>query len=391
MTITPQQFIAQLLELDIVSTATVEVFLERLDDDSRNDLRFIIRQMMALGWVTRYQTAKILKGQSDELVLGNYLLVTPIGRGGMGVVYQARHRWMERIVALKVFNHRSNEEQGLRRFQREIQAAARLNHPNIVTAYDADESQGRFYLVMEYVPGEDLVTLIQQNGPFPSAKAISCAIQAAKGLRYAHQLRLVHRDIKPSNLLLDYEGNLKILDMGLARVDASSSNHNNAIAEEPSELANGHQILGTVDFMSPEQADDSTSANEQSDIYSLGCTLFYLLTGSAPFQRSTVIKSLLAHRITPLPQINEFVPSAPNGLQAVLEKMVAKKPQDRFKTMAEVIKALTPFDDDTDFEVAESLSLMIDEDQDTKAFDFSTEASNPDERTAEVGPLPANN
>ena len=151
MTMTPQQFIAQLLELDIVSTATLEVFLERLDEDCRNDLRSLIRQMMASGWITRYQTAKILRGQSDDLVLGNYLLVTPIGRGGMGVVYQARHRWMERIVALKVLNHRSNEPKALRRFQREIQAAAKLNHPNIVTAFDADESQGRLYLVMEYV------------------------------------------------------------------------------------------------------------------------------------------------------------------------------------------------------------------------------------------------
>ena len=388
MTMTPQQFIAQLLELDIVSTATLEVFLERLDEDCRNDLRSLIRQMMASGWITRYQTAKILRGQSDDLVLGNYLLVTPIGRGGMGVVYQARHRWMERIVALKVLNHRSNEAKALRRFQREIQAAAKLNHPNIVTAFDADESQGRLYLVMEYVPGEDLVTLIKQNGPFPSAKAISCVIQAAKGLHYAHQQHLIHRDIKPSNLLLDYEGNLKILDMGLARMDTHAGNSDITLADNPSELTNPQQILGTVDFMSPEQADESATADVQSDIYSLGCTLFYLLTGSAPYQRSSIIKSLLAHRMDPIPQLNDFVSNLPEGLQSVLERMLAKKPQDRFTSMTDVIRALTPFDDDTDFEVDESLSLMIDEDEDTKVFDFGSDDSSSDEHsTVDVSPL----
>lgn len=378
MPMSPQQFVAQLLELDIVSTATIEVFLERLDENSRNDLRQLIRQMMASGLITRYQTAKILKGQSASLVLGNYLLMTPIGRGGMGVVYQARHRWMERIVALKVLNHRSSDQHALRRFQREVQAAAKLNHPNIVTAFDADESQGRLYLVMEYVPGEDLVTLVKQNGPFPLAKAVSCIIQAAKGLHYAHQQHLVHRDIKPGNMLLDYEGNLKILDMGLARMDATSATSEIPVGEKPTDLTNAQQILGTVDFMSPEQADESASADEQSDIYSLGCTLYYLLTGTTPYPRSSIIQSLLAHRIDPIPPIQELAENIPDGLQAVFEKMVAKSPRDRFASMAEVIKAITPFDDDTDFEVDESLSLMIDEGEDTKVFDFSPQAPSSD-------------
>ena len=372
MAITPEQFVGHLLDLGVVSTSNAETCLGVLDDPAREDLRQTIGQFVKAGLITRYQTAKILKGQGEDLVLGNYLLLNPIGRGGMGVVYRARHRWMDRIVALKILNQRSNDEKALRRFQREIQAAAKLSHPNIVTAFDADESHGRLYLAMEYVPGEDLVTLVKQHGPFPMAKAISCVIQAAKGLHYAHQQRLVHRDIKPSNLLLDYEGNLKILDMGLARIDSSSTKADTLTVEDPSGLTNPHQLLGTVDFMSPEQADESNSANEQSDLYSLGCTLFYLLTGKAPFHRSTLINTLMAHRLEPIPDIRDYASDIPAELQSVFESMVAKLPAERCKTAADVVKALTPFDDDTDFEVDESLSLIIDEGEDTKVFEFDS-------------------
>ena len=372
MAITPEQFVGHLLELGVVSTSSAETCLGVLDDPAREDLRQTVGQFVKTGLITRYQTAKILKGQGEDLVLGNYLLLNPIGRGGMGVVYRARHRWMDRIVALKILNQKSNDERALRRFQREIQAAAKLSHPNIVTAFDADESDGRLYLAMEYVPGEDLVTLIKQHGPFPLAKAISCVIQAAKGLHYAHQQRLVHRDIKPSNLLLDYEGNLKILDMGLARVDSSSTKADTLTVEDPSGLTNPNQLLGTVDFMSPEQADESNSANEQSDIYSLGCTLFYLLTGKAPFHRSSLINTLMAHRLESIPDIRDECSDVPAELQSVFENMVAKLPAERFKTAADVVKALTPFDDDTDFEVDESLSLIIDEGEDTKVFEFGS-------------------
>ena len=385
MAITPEQFVGHLLDLGVVSTSSAETCLAVLDDPAREDLRQTIGQFVKAGLITRYQTAKILKGQGEDLVLGNYLLLNPIGRGGMGVVYRAKHRWMDRIVALKILKQRSNDEKALRRFQREIQAAAKLSHPNIVTAFDADESHGRLYLAMEYVPGEDLVTLIKQHGPFPMAKAISCVIQAAKGLHYAHQQRLVHRDIKPSNLLLDYEGNLKILDMGLARIDSSTTKTDTLTVEDPSGLTNPNQLLGTVDFMSPEQADESNSANEQSDIYSLGCTLFYLLTGKAPFHRSTLINTLMAHRLEPIPKIRDYDSDIPAELQSVFESMVAKIPAERCKTAADVVKALTPFDDDTDFEVDESLSLIIDEGEDTKVFEFD-----PMDLSSSASSVPAN-
>ena len=160
--------------------------------------------------------------------------------------------------------------------------------------------------------------------------------------------------------------------MGLARVDSSSTKADTLTVEDPSGLTNPNQLLGTVDFMSPEQADESNSANEQSDIYSLGCTLFYLLTGKAPFHRSSLINTLMAHRLESIPDIRDECSDVPAELQSVFENMVAKLPAERFKTAADVVKALTPFDDDTDFEVDESLSLIIDEGEDTKVFEFGS-------------------
>lgn len=373
MTMTPHEFVTELLKLELLPKSVVEDFLTDLSGHKRDDLRELLRALVRSGLLTRFQASKILQGQATDLVLGNYLLCDRIGQGGMGVVYMARHRWMDRIVAVKVLNEKAGEEYALRRFQREVQVAAKLIHPNIVTAFDADESDGRMYLVMEYVPGEDLVTLIQDTGPFPLAKAVSCTLQAAKGLYYAHQQGVVHRDIKPSNLLLDEEGNLKILDMGLARIEGAPASTLTPPDSSDNNLTRYYQILGTVDFMSPEQADESHHADERSDIYSLGCTLYYLLIGKPPYSRLSLIKTLMAHRVDPIPSLLEHLPNLPEQLQTVFEKMVAKDPADRLNSMAEVVKALSPFDDDTDFELSESLAMLADDGEDTKVFDFDSD------------------
>lgn len=277
---------------------------------------------------------------STGSVLGNYTLLEKIGQGGMGQVFRAHHRRMERVVALKVLPAAFAEDPGVvERFQREVKAAARLSHPNIVTAFDADEAGGTHFLVMEYVQGQDLSALVRQFGPpVDCFKAVDWIVQAARGLAYAHSEHVAHRDIKPSNLILDRQGRIRILDLGLARVDLGASH--GADVEDVTDLTSSGMVMGTADYMAPEQALDSRHADGRADIYSLGATLHYVLTGRPMYGGDTMMKRLYAHRDQPIPTLQSKRPDVPEDLDAVYQKMVAKDPRRRFQTMDEVIAAL---------------------------------------------------
>jgi serine/threonine protein kinase/Leucine-rich repeat (LRR) protein len=268
------------------------------------------------------------------LQLGAYRIVKRLGQGGMGSVFLAEHIRMERLVALKTLSPKLvRDAQAIKRFHREVKAAAKLSHPNIVTAYDADEARGLQMLVMEYVDGTDLAVRVRKNGPLPVAAAIDAVLQAARGLEFAHAKGVVHRDIKPANLLVDEAGVVKVLDMGLARIGE--------VEESPTDgLTSTGTIMGTAEFMAPEQALDTRTADARADIYSLGCTLYFLLTGKAPFQGDTVMKILLAHRDGSVPRAGDVRGDVPDAVDDLFARMVAKKVDDRFQTMTEVIAAL---------------------------------------------------
>ena len=318
-------------------------------------------ELLRLNKLNQFQIDWIYAGDQRRLVLGQNRLLEEIGQGGMGNVYRAEHQTMRREVAVKVINERAlNSERSRKRFMLEVQTAAKLLHPNIVTAHDAGEKDDVPYLVMEYVDGMNLRHYVRSNGPFSFLLAINYLKQAATGLQYAHEQGVIHRDIKPSNLLLDNTECIKILDLGLARYQQPDAE------SDSEEITKDRHIVGTVEYMSPEQATEGASIDERSDIYSLGCSLYYLLTGKPPFHRSTPVKTLVAHRLDPIPLLRTFNPDIPNLLESVFRKMVAKHPDDRYQTMDEIIGALEQIDCDSEFEVIVNDAVEDESDDETE-------------------------
>jgi len=296
--------------------------------------------LVGKGWLTDWQAEQLLAGRTD-FHLGKYKLLDQIGAGGVGQVYRAEQGGLGRVVALKVLLAEALRQPGsLARFQREVQAAASLSHPNIVAVYDADAHRETQFLVMEYVAGKDLSRLLKEQGPLRIDWAAECIRQAAWGLQHAHKRGLVHRDIKPSNLLLlcDADGQpeqVKVLDLGLARVM-----HDVPDAEE---LTQENQILGTPDYISPEQAENTHEVDIRADIFSLGVTFFKLLTNELPYPGKSVMEKLMARARRDAPPPSKFRPEISPELDAVVAKMLARELGDRYQTPEEVALALEPF------------------------------------------------
>ncbi|MCA9018946.1 MAG: SUMF1/EgtB/PvdO family nonheme iron enzyme, partial [Planctomycetaceae bacterium] len=301
--------------------------------------------LMQSGKITDYQSDVLLSHDDRRLLIADYLILEPIGSGGMGTVYKAMHRRMKRIVALKVIRtDLQHVPDRLKRFEREVQTAARLSHPHIVTAYDAGEDQGIHYLICEYIDGESLTQMVRSSGPLDFSDALNCILQVAQGLEYAHRQGVIHRDIKPANILVDDQGDLKILDMGLARLQQPTEDVLGTDA--PTELTTSQFFMGTIDYMAPEQARNTKLADHRSDIYSLGCTFYFLLTAEPVYQGETTVERILAHREEPIPRLSERLPQVPVGFNPIFEKMLAKSPDDRYQSVTELIADLENFSRD---------------------------------------------
>jgi WD40 repeat protein/serine/threonine protein kinase len=260
--------------------------------------------------------------------LGEYDIIEELGKGGMGQVFKARHRTMKREVALKVLAPKLvGSPDAINRFHREAEAAAKLSHQNVVAAFDAREDQGIHYLVTELVNGKDIEELVKKEGPFSVEQAVDYITQAAKGLEYAHSEGVIHRDIKPANLLINDKAKVKILDMGLARIESEEQDLN---------LTASGAVMGTAPYMPPEQGMNTKNADHSSDIYSLGYTLYFMLKAKMPYRGESVMEILVAHREQPIPEIE----SIPKSLKRIYKKMTAKKPEDRYQSMSDVITAL---------------------------------------------------
>jgi WD40 repeat protein/serine/threonine protein kinase len=297
----------------------------------------LARELIGRGWLTPFQVNHLFLDKGDELLLGSYVLLERLGEGGMGQVFKARNWKLDRIVALKLIrkDRLASSASAVRRFEREIRVAAQLEHPNIIRAIDADMVGGVYLFAMELVPGVDLAQHVRARGPLPVASACDYIRQAALGLGHALEKELVHRDIKPSNLLLTTPGEVvKVLDLGLARSsDAANDEGSTSLTEEG-------LVMGTPDYLAPEQALDARAADIRSDLYSLGCTFYFLLTGSAPFPGGSTLEKLIRHREQEPTPIEELRPDVSPAVAAVLRGMMAKRPADRFQTPTELIAAL---------------------------------------------------
>ncbi len=278
-----------------------------------------------------------------------YRVLSQLGAGGMGMVYKAEHVMMGRTVAVKVMAQKyTANPRAVERFRREVRAAAKLAHPNIVTAFDADEAEGRHFLVMEYVEGVSLDRVVNRRGPLPVTTACHVARLVALGLGHAHSKGMVHRDIKPQNVMVNRKGQVKVLDFGLARLATDSELPPEPTGEQTPPLNAAvtatNMVMGTPDYLSPEQAKCSRDIDHRSDLYSLGCLLYFALTGRPPFQdaRSAFDKVLAHTRETP-PPVTTYRADIPADVQAALAKLMAKDPADRFASATEVAAALHPF------------------------------------------------
>jgi eukaryotic-like serine/threonine-protein kinase len=334
------EFVARLSGSTLMSVEEIRLFLDRVPlADCPPDGKRLAEQLVRAKHLTPFQAQAVYSGKGDGLVLGSYVILDRIGQGGMGTVFKAEHRHMRRVVALKVLLPRLTKTlEGRRRFEREVRAAAKLSHPNIVAAYDAAEAKNVLYLVMEYVDGTDLSTLVRTHGALPVHRAIRYVLDVARALEYAHAQGIIHRDIKPSNLLVSRDGVVKVLDLGLARID----NPDGSAARDASlfELTRAGIALGTVDYMPPEQALNAKTVDHRADIYSLGITLYYLLAGRVPYEGTTLLARLLAHREQEIPSLRDAVPDAPPVLDRVFRKMVAKDVEQRYAAMSEVVADL---------------------------------------------------
>jgi tRNA A-37 threonylcarbamoyl transferase component Bud32 len=303
---------------------------------SSPDPQALARELVRRGWLTPYQVNALFQGRGHELLLGSYVLLDKLGEGGMGQVFKARNWKLGQVVALKLIRkERLTSADAVRRFHREIRAAAQLDHPNVVRAYDADEIGGTHLLVMEYAEGTDLARAVRGRGPLPVAEACEYVRQAALGLQHVHERGLVHRDIKPSNLLVSGQGAVKVLDLGLALLTASEEDRGESAA-----LTREGALMGTADYMAPEQAQESHAVDIRADLYSLGCTLYFLLAGRPPFPTGTFLQKLNKHQFEEPAPLEHLRPDLPPGLAAVIRKALAKRPGDRYQTPAELAAAL---------------------------------------------------
>jgi serine/threonine protein kinase len=322
-------FVANVTKSGLISPSEVARARARLPQDAGpNAPARLARLLIEQGALTSYQARKILGGATRGFFLGGYKILRPLGEGGMGKVYLAARLTDSARVAIKVLPPKKalEEEQALRRFRREMELSQRLQHPNVARTLEVGCVDDVHFMVMEYIPGDSLYNIVKQGGPLRVPDAARYFLKVLSGLEAAHNADLVHRDIKPSNLMVTPSGDAKILDLGLAR----------AMTEE-SPLTLQDVVIGTLDYASPEQLRNAVSADRRSDLYSLGCTLYFTVSGRPPFEGGDVVNKIYKQRMEDPEPLERIARGVPATFAAIVRKLMAKQPDDRYQTCRELI------------------------------------------------------
>jgi serine/threonine protein kinase len=340
MPVTYDQFVQQLSNSGLLSLEELQEFeASQLPPQSRKAAKDLATRLVKRYKLTEFQADVLQQTRADPLVVGDFFIMDKIGQGGMGVVYKARPRDSYQLVALKMMAPKTAEDAiSVKRFRREVELASRLQHPNIVSALAGGAYEGREFLVMELVDGMNLAALLSMKKRLAILTAFDHVLDAARGLAYAHHQKVIHRDIKPSNLLVDRDGTVKILDMGLARTITGGPTTESSVTI--TELTRGGSLMGTADYIAPEQALNSKNADHRADIYSLGCTMYFAFTGQTMYTGETSMERIVAHREQDIPTLLASRDDIAPEVDRIYHRMVAKKPNERYQSMDEVVHDL---------------------------------------------------
>jgi serine/threonine protein kinase len=355
-------FLKTVLRSGLLDREQLQTAVRALPAEQPIDAVALSEYLIRNGKLTRFQAKKLLKGIAKGMIVGPFQILALIGKGGMGAVYLARDHRDNTLVALKVLPpHRARAKERLvARFQREMQLSRRVSHQHLARTYEVGTFRGVNYLVMEYIPGLTLSRLVNENGPLPVSRAARLLAEVAAGLEHAHQQGLIHRDLKPSNILITPHDHAKVLDLGLAMLEGEDS-------DDPTVTGGEGYIVGSMDYIAPEQTADSTAVDARADIYGLGCTLFFALAGQPPFPGGTTMDKVKRHRKEAPPSLLALRPDLPPGFVAVVEKLMAKDPAERFSSARLVEEELwkwvpdeprLPFDEPDDPDYVEAVTNL---------------------------------
>jgi serine/threonine protein kinase len=316
---TAEEFLRGVLRSGLLSREELQAALRGVPKDRRDDTRVLAGQLLRLGKLTRFQVSKLLRGVTQGMIIGPFRVLMPLGKGGMGTVFLVRDERSAHLVALKVLPPRvaRAEQRLLARFRREMEMSQKVAHPHLAWTYEVGEIRGVHYIAMEYIPGRTLSRLVTEEGPLPWKRASRLMAEVAAGLEHAHNQGLIHRDLKPSNIQITPRDHAKVLDLGLALVHGEEVEDNMVVGGQ------GY-IVGSMDYIAPEQTIDASGVDRRSDLYSLGCTLYFSLVGHPPFPGGTSKEKIFRHRgETPTP-IAQLVPDLPPGFVALIERLMCK-------------------------------------------------------------------
>ncbi|HEY8506006.1 MAG TPA: serine/threonine-protein kinase, partial [Gemmataceae bacterium] len=323
----------------LVDTRRLRHAWEQSPAGARSDPAALAEHFVRSDLLTHYQVRKLLQGIWQGLVLGPYQVLAPLGRGGMGTVYLARDTDRARLVALKVLppKRAREEEHALARFRREMEMCLRVRHPHLTETFDAGILEGVSYIAMEYIRGVNLSRYVAESGPLPVPRAARLFAEVASGLAHAHGQGLIHRDLKPSNIMVTAAGRAKVLDLGLALSLGEAPPPDRTI------LGGIGYVVGTMDYIAPEQAEDPTRVDARADLYAAGCSLYFALTGQPPFPGGTSAQKIRRHREEAAAPVAELNPTVPHEFGFIVERLMAKRPDNRFASAEEVRQALLPW------------------------------------------------